>query len=195
MRDVGASVLTPRLIIMLVAITGSMLGGGVAAQEIAPPTPKNIGVVYLFDRAQNSLTSLQRQTGISKRRGVVSESRVIQFDGTISTVRVDQDRGTDFVISLSSGMDPSNYRLFRLEVTKESRQLVLARATVASALEYEKADLGLVQVPIDISRFGEAYKLSPSQPLTQGEYAFFRRGSNEAFCFGVDVRAAEKQPE
>jgi hypothetical protein len=156
------------------------------SQERKLPEPASIGVFYFLDSPNNSLLSMERQVAVSKMRGLLKEQFVIQLQGEKSTFRLRNHQKMEFVVSLFNGVDPNNYRLFLLNVKQGKRELILAEATLKGSKS------NFVQVPFDVTKFGEAYKYAPSQALSPGEYAFFRRGSNDAFLFGVDAPKEEE---
>lgn len=157
------------------ASRGSAVPAGAAPRNA--PAPQSIGVVYFLDAEASSLLPLERQMAHTQKRGLIKQQVVVSVPREKSNVRLNTSQQMQFVVA---GVDASSYRLYRFSIQGGKRELILAEGTwTGSRANY-------VLVPVDITRHGEAYKLTPAQPLIAGEYAFSQDGKNDASCFGVD---------
>lgn len=162
-----------------------------AAQQTAPsvPEPETLNVFYRLN--SGALVSLERQTttGVQLKHGFMSAkvAGVTEVPGGQSPVRF-QSGPLDFVVAM--GGDPAVYSLRKLEIKKnkrgDTRELLIVTAQGA-VFHATKADTAEGLIPLDFSRYGtSSYKAVPTQPLSSGEYAFWRADSQTVFCFGVD---------
>jgi hypothetical protein len=191
MKQLSARRLVSLTTILLLAIGLSFYAITAISQDRKLPEPESIGVFYFLDSINNSLSPMERQVAVSKKRGMIKEQALVQVTGEKSTFRLNSDQKMEFVVNLPNGIDPNNYHLYLFSVKQGKRELILAESTMTG---YKS---NFVQVPCNITKFGAAYKYSPSQALTAGEYGFFPKGSNDAFCFGIDAAKKEgnKQPD
>lgn len=143
--------------------------------------PPSIGVVYYLNSDTQSLVPLQRQMGYTEKRGMIKQEIAYSVPQERSTVRIKSSPHMEFVVS---GVDASSYLLYRFSVRDGKRELILAESTwTGSRANY-------TVVPLEVTRYAEAFKLVPSQPLVAGEYAFAQRDKNEAASFGIDGTSA-----
>ena len=180
------------LAILLVGAIGLSFSSITAtSQERKLPEPESIDVFYFLDSVNNSLLAMERQVAVGKKRGLIKEQIVVQLTGEKSTFRLKADQKIEFVVNLPNGVDPNNYHLYLFSVKKGKRELILAESTMTGSKS------NFVQVPCNITKFGGAYKYTPAQALSAGEYGFFPRGSNDPSCFGIDAPKEEesKQPD
>lgn len=177
--------------ILLWAIALSFFAIAAISQERKLPEPESIGVFYFLDSVNDSLLPLERQVAVGKSRGLIKTKVVVQLKGEKSAVRLKINQKAEFVVNLPNGVDPNKYHLYLFDVTKGKRELVLAQSTMTGAKS------NFVQVPCNITKFGAAYKFTPSQSLSAGEYGFFPNDSNDSFSFGIDAPKEEgnKQPD
>jgi hypothetical protein len=157
------------------------------SQERKLPEPESIGVFYYLDAVNESLLPLDRQVAVGKKRGLIKEQIVVQLVGEKSSVRLKTNQKMEFVVNLPNGIDPNKYHLYLFDVKKGKREIVLAQSTMTGAKS------NFVQVPCNITKFGGAYKFTPSQTLAAGEYGFFPNDSNDSFSFGIDAPKADEE--
>jgi hypothetical protein len=98
------------------------------------------------------------------------------IDGLRSSVRLKSDQKMMFVVRLANGVDPRIFNLYPLATKKGGR---------GTKLDSKKKTL--VTIPLNMTRVGaSSYGLVPDAALPAGEYAFSPKGSNDAYCFGID---------
>lgn len=151
--------------------------------------PASIGAVYYLDSAKNSLMPLEKQTATVKKRGLIKEEIVVEISGEKASLRLKVGQTIEFVLSLPNGIDPNKYQLASFKVKKGKREAILAESTFTGSKGNP------VFVPYNVTKYGDAYKFTPTQALPVGEYAFSPGNSNDVFCFGVDAldEGAEKK--
>jgi hypothetical protein len=152
-------------------------------QETKVVEPETIGVIYWRDPANNTLVPLDRQTAATKASGAFTVKIRIQLKGQKASVRLKADPKPEFIVQLANGVDPNKFRLYPFKISGDKRESVVG---TASAFGGTKLDQGTFS--FNVTKYGQnSYKLIPTQPLPEGEYAFNAPDSNEAFCFGIDV--------
>jgi len=95
-----------------------------------------------------------------------------EIKGAHSTFRLKRAPALLFLVRLAEGENPSKIQLFRL-TGSGARKPYPPRDSWRTA-------------PLSVTSAGDSVGLAPVGELNEGEYAFVRAGSNEAFCFGVD---------
>jgi hypothetical protein len=95
-----------------------------------------------------------------------------EIKGARSSMRIKREPAMLFLARLPEGGSPNQFHLFRLNAGT-------ARKPYASSESWRT-------VTLSVTRAGDSYGLAPVGELTEGEYAFIRAGSNQAYCFGVD---------
>lgn len=95
-----------------------------------------------------------------------------EIKGAHSTFRLKRAPALLFLVRLAEGEDPSKIQLFRL-TGSGARKPYPPRDSWRTA-------------PLSVSSAGDSVGLAPVGELNEGEYAFVRAGSNEAYCFGID---------
>lgn len=140
----------------------------------APPTslasePDLIGAVYLQDQSGALLSLEQNRANEQKRRRGNAEETYWEMAGASSQVRFKSGQKMTFVVRLANGIDPKSFKLYPLETRNENRRT------------------GALPLFFNVTKVGESsYGLTPVQDLAPGEYAFSPKGSDEAYCFGID---------
>jgi hypothetical protein len=77
-----------------------------------------------------------------------------------------------FLVRLPNGTEASKIQLFRLTGSG-------IRKPYAPGESWRTATLS-------VTKAGDSFGLAPVGDLVEGEYAFIRPGSGEAWCFGID---------
>jgi hypothetical protein len=95
-----------------------------------------------------------------------------EIKGAHSTFRLKRTPALLFLVRLAEGENPSKIQLFRLTGS-------------AARKPYPQRDSWRT-APLSVTSAGDSVGLAPVGELNEGEYAFVRAGSNEAYCFGVD---------
>lgn len=175
--------LMKKLFSLVSVLTVSFLIPSVPAtsQSQALPEPETIGAFYFLDSSKNTLTRLDKQIATSRKRGMVKEEVLVEITGEKASLRLKSGEGIEFVSSLPNGIDPNKYQLISLTVRKGKREAVLAQSTFAG----NKSNP--VFLPYNVTKYGNAYKFTPSSALPPGEYAFSPNDSYDVFCFGVEA--------
>lgn len=151
-----------------------------APQVVYGPEPEWLGAVYLRDES-GKFIPLQRSTAtyLPTPVGIVYTGAYRDFyaiDGLRSSVRLKSDQKMMFVVRLANGVDPRIFNLYPLATKKGAR---------ITKLDPKRKTL--VAIPLNVTRVGaSSYGLVPDAALPAGEYAFSPKGSNDAYCFGID---------
>ncbi|MCI0746300.1 MAG: hypothetical protein L0Y58_12925 [Verrucomicrobia subdivision 3 bacterium] len=153
---------------------------GLLAQEPKVLEPELLGVVYYLHSGKGQLVPLERQAARQSTAGggffFGQYKRRIKVDGAKSPVRFLQGQKLEFVVS------GGELQLYPLESKKDRREVVVSKATVYFVTSRSRS--ALAEKMLDVKRYGANVKVSPSEPLTPGEYGFYISG--EVFCFAVD---------
>jgi hypothetical protein len=95
-----------------------------------------------------------------------------EIKGARSAFRIKRGPALLFLVRLPEGADPGKMQLFRL-TGSGTRKPYSARDSWRTA-------------PLSVTRAGDSFGLAPVGELVEGEYAFVRAGTGEAYCFGID---------
>src|SRR5690242_617997 len=128
MKQLSASGLFSLTTILLGAI--GLYAVKATSQDRKVPEPESISVFYFLDSINNSLSPMERQVAVSKKRGMIKEQAVVQLTGEKSTFRLKTDQKMEFVVNLPNGVDPNNYHLYLFSVKQGKRELILAESTM-----------------------------------------------------------------
>jgi hypothetical protein len=153
-----------------------------APRVVYGPEPEWLGAVYFRDES-GKFIPLERSTAaylpIGAGYGYSPNRLYFEFyamEGASSSVRFKSGQKMVFVVRLANGVDPRVFNLYPLVAKKGRRGTKLDPKTKA-----------LVKLTVNVSRVGaSSYGLIPEAALPPGEYAFSPRGSNDAYCFGID---------
>jgi hypothetical protein len=149
-----------------------------SAGSVAPSIdlgPDIIGAPFL--RGSSGYISLEREIGTMSRSGGMygTGATVYRVRGQRSPVRVRQGDRIVFVVRLTSGGDPRQFQLYRLESRMGYRQTQPVMGGTPPGL------------PVAITKVGDlVYEITPARALYPGEYAISPMNSNDSYCFGVD---------
>jgi hypothetical protein len=137
------------------------------------PLQKPLNVVHFWD-PNGSLAAIERAsvTRVAASPGVSATWEII---GARSTFRIKRSPTLLFLVRLPDGVDPNKMQLIRLSGSAVRKPYT----TPETSNPWRTA-------PLSITKAGDSYGLAPVGELTEGEYAFIRAGSNEAYCFGID---------
>lgn len=127
----------------------------------APP----LHVVRFLDDA-GGITALERADLAAAGPGAW------EIKGARSSFRIKREPALLFLVRLDDGESPSRFQLFRL--------------TGSGARKPYPRGESWRTVTLSVTSAGDSVGLAPVGELNEGEYAFVRAGSNEAYCFGVD---------
>jgi hypothetical protein len=95
-----------------------------------------------------------------------------EIQGGRSSIRIKRGPAMLFVVSLADGISPDKFQLFRLTGSGVRKPYPPHDAWRTATLSVTKA--------------GDSYGLAPVGELVEGEYAFIRAGTTQAYCFGID---------
>ncbi|HLK67979.1 MAG TPA: hypothetical protein VKU19_31315 [Bryobacteraceae bacterium] len=158
-------------------IFGSIGGPSAITDPPIDVGPDIAGAPFL--RGANGYIPLERQISMMARSGGMygmgGGGTVYRVQGQRSPVRVRHSDRIVFVVRLTSGMDPRQFQLFRLEPRMGYRQTQVTMGGTPPGL------------PVTINRVSDTlYEITPGRGLYPGEYAISPMNSNETYCFGVD---------
>ncbi len=173
-------------------LTFALCHAGVSAQAQSPLMPDAIGVPFDLDPVRNALISLDKEMATmkasSRALGYAGSTTRAELKGSRSGVRLSLAQAPEFIIR---GVDPSRFKLYRLESKKGRRELQMASSGALGL--HGKGTLEKSEIPLSIAEYGQmCYRLSPTVEISAGEYVISPIGSNDSFTFGVDV--AQKRP-
>jgi hypothetical protein len=129
-----------------------------------------IGVVHFWD-SRGPINPLERASVIP-----VSASPAVpatwEIKGARSAFRIKRGPALLFLVRLPDGADPAKIQLFRLTGSG-------MRKPYSGSDSWKTA-------PLSVTKAGDSFGLAPVGELVEGEYAFIRPGTGEAYCFGID---------
>jgi len=154
------------------------------AQTSLPASPV-IGVPYYADAARNALIPLQKEVGTiktsSRALGYAGSRTRNELKGSRSGVRLSLTESPELMIR---GVDPTRFRLFRLESRKDKRELQTSNNSFGGTTEFTYQNS---EIPVSIVDCGQGcYKLHVDVAIVPGEYALSPDNSLDFFTFGVD---------
>lgn len=142
----------------------------VSSAPLAATDSSPAGIVRFWDAA-GPITPLERAAVVQ-----VPASPAIpatwEIKGVRSTFRVKRSPALLFLVRLPDRVTPSQMQLFHLTGS-------------AARKPYPPQDSWRT-VTLSATEAGDSIGLAPVGELVEGEYAFLRAGSNEAYCFGID---------
>jgi hypothetical protein len=128
------------------------------------------GVVRFWDAA-GPITALEHAAVIA-----VPASPAVpatwEIKGARSAFRIKRGPALLFLVRLPDGADAAKIQLFRLTGSG-------LRKPYAPGESWRTT-------PLSVTKAGDSFGLAPVGELIEGEYAFIRPGSGEAYCFGID---------
>ena len=181
----------------LILICFAVLSISTAAQTnsgVSVAEPQFYNSFYALN-ADAKLTELDHQkvtTFHTKTRplpGYASVKVSAEFKPAHSDIRLTGN--AQFVVKGRLAVDPTTvYELRLLKVAKDHREILMTQAhgTILGASSTSKFDEGVLPVRFEEYR-ANSYRITPEQPLAQGEYALSVRGNvMDLYCFGVNKR-------
>ncbi len=128
------------------------------------------GVVHFWDAA-GPINPLERAAVIPVSAGPAVPA-TWEIKGARSAFRIKRGPALLFLVRLPDGADPAKIQLFRLTGNG-------ARKPYSGSNSWKTA-------PLSVTKAGDSFGLAPVGELVEGEYAFIRPGTGEAYCFGID---------
>jgi hypothetical protein len=143
---------------------------GLSFSAAASPDPRPVDVVHFWDDAgvimpleQASVVSVAASPGFPA---------TWEIKGARSQFRIKRAPALLFLVRLPEGADPAKIQLFHLTGNG-------ARKPYPPHDDWRT-------VTLSVTKAGDSFGLAPVGELVEGEYAFLRAGSAEAYCFGID---------
>jgi len=139
----------------------------------ASPTPEEdhpYDVVHLFDEAGHIVA-------LEQAKRVKTGTASWEIKGAKSAFRIKRAPAMLFLVWLSPGENASKIHLVRLSSGAARTPYGASTGNTSSRT-----------VPLSVTTAAGSTGLAPVGELAPGEYAFTRTGSNDAFCFGIDVK-------
>ncbi len=144
------------------------LGFSLCADTSTNPTP--LDVVHYWNDA-GAIMPLERAAIVP-----VAASPAVpaswEIAGGRSSIRIKRAPAMLFLVRLAEGVAPDKFQLFRLTGSGVRKPYPPHDSWRTATLSVTKA--------------GDSYGLAPVGELVEGEYAFIRAGTNQAYCFGID---------
>ena len=171
-------------IIMTSIVALSLLGQNASLE------PDALGVIFSIDKAETTLTRLEKQIAFAKkvrRESVTTSSIAIeaQVKGEKSSVRLNADSIPQFVVKLTAAGDPAKFRLYGFDIRKGLRVVTLS--VLQKKLLSQKSAAKDRTFDFDVKKVGEnVYRIVPAAKLPPGEYGFTTNDPQVAFCFGIE---------
>jgi hypothetical protein len=141
-----------------------------SCNAFAETDTRPIGVVHFWD-SRGPIIPLERASVIP-----VSASPAVpatwEIKGARSAFRIKRGPALLFLVRLPDGADPAKIQLFRLTGSG-------MRKPYSGSDSWKTA-------PLSVTKAGDSFGLAPVGELVEGEYAFIRPGTGEAYCFGID---------
>ncbi len=154
-----------------------------AAPPMSDPAPAASGatglrpldVVHFWDPA-GPIVPLER-AAVVKIGASAGAAATWEIKGAKSPYRIKRSPAMLFLVRLPEGADPKTMHLYRL-------------TSVAARRPYSNGGAGSSwrTAPLSLTNAGDSIGLAPVGDLGEGEYAFLRTGSSEAYCFGIDAK-------
>jgi hypothetical protein len=148
------------------------LAVGLSLSATADPDLPKIGVVRFWNSV-GAIRPLERAELVQAPSGSAAPA-TWEIKGGRSAFRIMRDPVLLFLVRLGEGETPSQIHLYRLTGSGARKP-------------YPPRDSWRT-VALSVTSAGDSVGLAPVGELNEGEYAFVRSGSNEAWCFGIDVR-------
>jgi hypothetical protein len=155
-------------------------------QAGALPEPEYVGVFYYYDSGAHSLKELpvdDYRIHTLVPLTVFSNVRwKIRVPHKSSSFQVESGGKPSFVFQNSEVL---NVRLFQFSINDDEREFEKEKGKVNRGF-YSNSSLNLTSnpgLPVDVSKFGDAYKITPAAPLEPGEYALTT--GERLFTFGI----------
>jgi hypothetical protein len=182
-------------------LIGCVLAISLFAQDAPIPVPKYDGVFYRYDVAAGTLVDLEHQQAAAaskpKALGFSGYKAFFYLRGAKSPVRFKASDPIEFVVSLPPRTDPQTIQFFALRQRKDRRELVESESNRPSPLGVGASHnvLERSEIPFQVQKYGESsFRLTPSKPLTPGEYSFSFSTNNVAYAFGVNGTESPRVP-
>ena len=130
-----------------------------------PAEPESIGAFYYPDSASQTLKRLPQEEFKKHTGGFGKLVTSVKVAGEASSFHIAASDKATFVFKVFKDEQAAGARLYQFELKGTERQYDLGKWTHR---DYTP-NTGL---PVDVAKFGESsYKVTPSTPLSPGEYA------------------------
>lgn len=143
--------------------------------------PDSIGVFYYVDSSSNTLKRLPQEEFKRHTGGFGSITQSIRVSGGTSPFHFAGGEQAAFLFKVFKDEEASKAKLFVFNVKGSEREYPLGT--------WKRRDFTPnVGLPVNISKFGTSFKLSPVNPLGPGEYALTLGPT--VYTFGVNASLA-----
>jgi len=172
---------TGRFIQLASAIIVSLAFCGAQTATDKQMEPDSIGVFYYVDSSSNTLKRLPQEEFKRHTGGFGSVTQSIRVSGGTSTFHFAGGEQAAFLFKVFKDEEASKAKLFVFNVKGSEREYPLGT--------WKRRDFTPnVGLPVNISKFGTSFKLSPVSPLGPGEYALTLGPT--VYTFGVNASLA-----
>jgi hypothetical protein len=143
--------------------------------------PDSIGAFYYVDSSTNTLKLLPQEQFQRHTGGFGSITQSIRVSGSTSPFHFAASDQTAFLFKVFKDEAAAKAKLFQFNVKGSEREYPLGT--------WKRRDFTPnVGLPVNISKFGTSFKLSPVNPLAPGEYALTLGPT--VYTFGVNASLA-----
>jgi hypothetical protein len=146
------------------------LAVGLSLSAASGTDSRPLDVVHFWDDA-GSIKPLEKAEIVPVSSSAANPA-TWEIKGARSTFRVKRAPALLFLVRIAESERPGKIQLFRLTGSGARRPYPPRDAWRTATLSVTSA--------------GDSIGLAPVGELNEGEYAFVRAGSNEAYCFGID---------
>ena len=143
--------------------------------------PDSIGAFYYVDSSTNTLKRLPQEEFKRHTGGFGSITQSIRVSGDASPFHFAGSDQAAFLFKVFKDEEASRAKLFQFNVKGSEREYDLGK--------WKRRDFTPnVGLPVNISKLGGSFKLSPASPLSPGEYALTLGPT--VYTFGVNTSVA-----
>lgn len=154
----------------LVSVSILLSFGSFLSASDATTESRAIDVVHFWDAA-GPIKPLERAAVIPVPASLTVPA-TWEIKGGRSAFRIKRGPALLFLVRLPDGADPNKMQLYRLTGSGIRKPYPPRDSWRTAALSVTKA--------------GDSFGLAPVGELVEGEYAFIRPGTGDAYCFGID---------
>lgn len=160
-------------------------------------SPEFVNQVYMWDKSNNSLKSLEKQKGTietstSAAPFYAKSTSFYKVDGEYSSVRKDNDNS--FVIKVMSGQDPRDLvELIIFKPGKDGKDRYMPYyESSGHAYGGSSGEVKDIKIPISIKKVkDQVYEIIPDETLKNGEYGY--KVIDKFYCFGVGPKGTQSK--
>lgn len=175
-------------------LSKSVSRSSISSKEISP---EFVNQVYLWNRSNNELESLEKQNGTIETSTSASpfhakSTSFYKVDGLYSSVRIENN--SSYVIKVAGGQDPRDLVelvIFKPGSDNKDRYMPYYESS-GYAYGASSGEVKDIKVPISIKKVKDGvYEVIPDETLKDGEYGF--KVVDKFYCFGVGPKGAQSK--